>query len=266
MKDQTLLNVFQKACRECFTSDHEEKRRTIKQRFAQRLYQAIFTDPDLLASYTAEYAPSRSLCYRSLFEDRLTLPNECYQSVLCLGSGAGSEFAALCASKSHIPMHICIQDLADYSKVLQPLENELIHTYPSLKDHLTTEHSVYDLLDLSCHSQFAIQVQKATLITAMFLLNELLTLSKANFVKLMHQLVKNMQKGAYLVVVESAGSFSEHQVGSNKYMCYSLLDPMSCFDIVDQYDSQWHRLDPQLQYPLKLNHMRHFLRVYKKIE
>jgi 25S rRNA (uracil2843-N3)-methyltransferase len=264
MKDQTLLNVFQRACRDSFTAEHEEKRRKIKQLFAQRLYQDIFTNPDLLASYTAEYAPSRSLCYRFLFEDRLMLPNDCYRSVLCLGAGAGSEFAALCASKSHIPMHICIQDLADYSKVLRPLERELMVTYPSL--NLTVEHAHYDLLNPAYHAQFAIQVQKATLITAMFLLNELLTLSKANFVKLMLQLVKNMQKGTYFVVVESAGSFSEHQVGSNIYMCYSLLDPMSCFEIVDQYDSQWHRLESQLQYPLKLNHMRHFLRVYKKIE
>ncbi|KAI9335036.1 hypothetical protein DFJ73DRAFT_852410 [Zopfochytrium polystomum] len=114
----------------------------------------------------------------------------------------------------------------------------------------------------------------------MFLTNELLATSKRAFVALVRLLVARMRPGACLLVVDSAGSFSEVAVGAGggggsggggggaeaprKYMVYTLLDAVGAFEVLEQTDSRWYRFPDGLAYPLKLNNMRYFMRLYRR--
>jgi archaeosine-15-forming tRNA-guanine transglycosylase len=53
-------------------------------------------------------------------------------------------------------------------------------------------------------------------------MNELISTSKKAFVKFIAGLVENMKTGSHLLVVDSAGSFSEAQVNGHEYM-YGLI-------------------------------------------
>lgn len=72
--------------------------------------------------------------------------------------------------------------------------------------------------------QYDTDLNGATLVTFMFVLNELFAESKAQTVTLLQRVLTDMPTGAHLLVVESAGSFSELQVGTREVMLFKLLD------------------------------------------
>ncbi|KAJ3073339.1 hypothetical protein HDU98_001752 [Podochytrium sp. JEL0797] len=283
-----IIKTFREACEPILTNnDFRERRRTIKDLFLQRDYAAIFTDPSLLAVYVAEYSPSRALCYYSLFTTTPSLAKiiTTANSVYCVGAGSGGEMVGITAArnelkpKTNLTLHA--QDLADYSSAMAPIESALKTEFKSAK--ITCESSVFDILssDPAHMVEKTKKVGEADVITAFFILNELLANSKREFVQFVKLLVMGMKEGACLVVVDSAGSFSEVNVGSRKkkvaeeeeddeapaqptYMVYNLLDAIQAFEVVEKSDSQWYRFPEGLHYPIKLNNMRHFLRVYRK--
>lgn len=111
-------------------------------------------------------------------------------------------------------------------------------------------------------------ISKASLITASFLLNELLATSKRDFVRFLGRLIHSMRKGALLLVIDSAGSFSKVGVSSKEYMCFDLLDNLKAFEILESTNSRWFRLperDMELVPGIKLQNMRYFMRLYRKV-
>jgi 25S rRNA (uracil2843-N3)-methyltransferase len=130
---------------------------------------------------------------------------------------------------------------------------------------MSSKFSVYDILEEHNFPTLFKDINQVHLITAFFLLNEILAMSKSSFVKLISQLVNNMTVGAYLLVVDSAGSFSELNISGKKYICYQLLDHMKVFECEFKSDAQWFRFPSGLNYPLKLNNMRYFCRLYKRV-
>jgi 25S rRNA (uracil2843-N3)-methyltransferase len=77
-----------------------------------------------------------------------------------------------------------------------------------------------------------------------------------------------MKKGSFLLVVDPASSFSEFQVQgqdtTSTYKLFNLLDAIQAFECVAQSDSEWYRFPKDLDFPLKLNNMRYYFRLYKK--
>lgn len=48
-------------------------------------------------------------------------------------------------------------------------------------------------------------------------------------------------------------------------MVYMILDHLKDLAIVHQDDATWYRCPPGVTYPLKLENMRHFIRIYRKL-
>lgn len=76
-----------------------------------------------------------------------------------------------------------------------------------------------------------------------------------------------MMPGSKLLVVDSAGSFSDVEIAGQRYMCYHLLDNIEALECIQKSDSEWYRYPKKLEnmYPGKLNNMRFFYRLYKKL-
>lgn len=187
--------------------------------------------------YAAAYGPSRALCISNLLETTKPLSDAVSDPkgfVYCLGAGSGAELAAIIShtSTSTSSATVNVQDLADNIPQLSKFTND--------RPDLRVEYSVGDLLDEG-NADLDVCIKKASLITASFLLNELLSTSKRGFVGLLGRLVKGMKSGALLMVIDSAGSFSEVGVSERSCMLFELLDKIAAFDIVEQDDARWYR-------------------------
>ena len=248
--------------------DYELKLRLIKDLFLERKFMDIFKQDTLLPFYVVEYIPGRALCYRDLF---LKIP-ELFRIVkdglpiLSLGGGNGAEVlgvGSLLALFEETRLNVDILDLSDFKAV--PNIVEALSVQFSLQDRLKCKTIIQDLcqdeLDLT------LTLQNYELVTACFVLNEILTFSKLKFAKLVTNLVTNLPSGCLFLVVDSAGSFSETEIGSestSKYMLFTLLDAVKKLEKVSSYDSVWYRFPSEMKYPRKLNNMRFFLRLYRK--
>ncbi|RKP24366.1 hypothetical protein SYNPS1DRAFT_23539, partial [Syncephalis pseudoplumigaleata] len=109
------------------------------------------------------------------------------------------------------------------------------------------------------------ELARADLVTAMFVMNELFT-DKRQAMKLVQALVAHLRPGAYFLLVDSAGSFSNLKVGQRTYMIYTIFDALHAyFEPVISEDSEWYRYPKHLNYPLELNNMRYFIRLYRRL-
>ncbi|KAI8828215.1 hypothetical protein BJ741DRAFT_555339, partial [Chytriomyces cf. hyalinus JEL632] len=271
--EAAIITLFNNACQSTLENMYfNTHRRQIASLFVARDYLAIFGNPSLLQAYVAAYSPSRSLCYYSLFSSSETLKTALQSAnfIYSVGAGSGGELVGITAALSRttrttttLPIFHS-QDIADYTTALAPIHTALKTAFPSI--NLTYESSVFDILSTQQeHVSLKTEcVAKADVITCFFILNELLANSKKEFVAFVKVLVLGMKQGALLVVVDSAGSFSEVALQQPTYMVYHLLDAIKAFEIVEQSDSQWYRYPQGLHYPAKLNNMRHFLRIYRK--
>ena len=122
----------------------------------------------------------------------------------------------------------------------------------------------HDILTLP---QEALDLSQLDLITSMFTTNELFASSKAGTVNFLHSL-SACHSGALLLIVESAGSYSEVTVGSKvfpvHFLIHHVLSQNSNWELVSSTDSQWYRLPEGLSYPMQLENMRYFYRLYKR--
>ncbi|KAG9067182.1 hypothetical protein KI688_011963 [Linnemannia hyalina] len=169
------------------------------------------------------------------------------------------------AKKPKVNKHqvtIVMQDYVNWSPILEPMEAVVRSRMVLGPERLQCETEVGNVLDLS--EGLLERVAKADLITFMFVLNELFQ-DKKRTMLLVAKIVAAMPSGAHMLVVDSAGSFSNLKVGERTYMVYMLLDHLKSLEVVYQDDSTWYRCPPSLTYPLKLENMRHFVRIYKKL-
>ncbi|KAG0079995.1 hypothetical protein BGZ93_002256 [Podila epicladia] len=157
---------------------------------------------------------------------------------------------------------IVMQDYVDWSPILAPMETVVRQRMVLGPERLQCETEVGNVLDLS--DGLLQRVAKADLITFMFVLNELFQ-DKKRTMLLVAKIVAAMPAGAHMLVVDSAGSFSNLKVGERTYMVYMLLDHLKSLEIVYQDDATWYRCPPSATYPLKLENMRHFVRIYRKL-
>ena len=283
-EEKKVLKIIKESLFAKYDKEREENnRKLIKTLFKKRDFQTLFKDTSLLYTYALEYLGGRSLCYRRVFLEMIPVGRN-IKNVVCLGAGNGAELMGLspillksnssnCSVEEKI--NITIHDLSLYGDVLDKLWSGLaLHVRPN---QLELEKITCDLLDTKSIASSGLlnALSAAHLITANFLLNEIMTASKTAFVGLITTLVKAMKKGSYLLVLDPASDFSEVALekksnavtASATYMLFHLLDAIQAFERVESIDSCWYRFNPDLQdeYPIKLQNMRYYLRLYKKI-
>lgn len=139
-------------------------------------------------------------------------------------------------ARQHV--QLCMQDIGDWSGVLDSLEGSVRRQWKLDEQQLQCSYEQGDVLEPSTRRDELIH--SADLITFMFVMNELFV-NKTKSMALIQSLVSNMKKGAYLLVVDSAGSFSHLKVGGQTYMIYFLLDAIKTLEKVIGEDSKWYR-------------------------
>ncbi|CEP18015.1 hypothetical protein [Parasitella parasitica] len=244
--EQSILSMIRKACMNTFArKDFFKILQMIKHSFVQRDYEGIFTEAINLEVYTAAYVPGRALCYFEIFCRPQLLKFLTKRSrIYCVGSGSGSELTAIAAAMTRVPAEyqqvgLIMQDIGDYKSVLDSLESTIREKWLLSQEQLQCTYEQSDVLDPENHEIDA-RLQEADLITFMFVMNELFV-KKAAAMALIQKMVETMKKGAHLLVVESAGSFSHLKVGDKTYMVYMLLDAIQDLELVVGEDSRWYR-------------------------
>ncbi|KAI9259390.1 hypothetical protein BY458DRAFT_588462 [Sporodiniella umbellata] len=267
--EQNIISMIRKASMSTFSrEDFLKTLQTIKASFVQRDYEGIFTEASNLEVYAAAYVPGRALCYYEIFNRPQLLKLLMKRSqVYCIGSGSGSELVAIAAAMTRVPaehqkISLIMQDIGDYESVLASLEKTIREKWLIDEKQLNCVYEKGDILNLE-NTLIEERLKKSDLITFMFVINELFV-KKAPALALIQSVVKSMKKGSHLLVVESAGSFSHLKVGSKTYMVYTLLDAIQDLELVIGEDSRWYRHPENLKYPIDIQNMRYFIRLYKK--
>ncbi|KAJ2704553.1 hypothetical protein FB645_003203 [Coemansia sp. IMI 203386] len=269
--EQSILNILRMVCSDAIRSpDFGERLQMIKKLFYKRDFDGIFLQPENLPVYTAQYVPRRALCYYEIFTTpELQQILQKRPTVYCLGAGSGSELLSISAAScqaleggADTPITIHSQDYADWSPILDSLEAAIRYKWGIEEKHISYKFSVGDLLCIT--PEIEAQIAQSQLVTVMFVFNELFS-DKINVMNFVKAMVKNLRKDSHFLLVDSAGSFSSVKVGNRDYMSYMFFDSLSQhFTPVVSQDSRWFRHSQGLDYPLGIENMRYFLRLYQK--
>lgn len=273
----------------------------VKSDLYNRNYSAAFNNEIKRIAYSCRWSPSRATAYASLFAHFKEVSNvlRCTnsdQSILCIGGGAGGElvaFASLfapsrdfstkysasaqCKSSGDLQKHtlnVHLIDISDWSNVVKRLTDTIQSRwlYADESKYFNVSFSQKDVLKASPSD---LQLSNLNLITLMFTTNELFSENRTESIKLLQRFNQHCKSGCYLLITESAGSYSHISIGSKKFPIQFLVDTVlvgkrgqeasGSWSLISQSDSTWYRGDPQLDYPMKLENMRVFYRLYMKI-
>ncbi|KAF5099956.1 hypothetical protein D0Z00_001436 [Geotrichum galactomycetum] len=270
----------------------------VKAALYDRDYPTAFGTLQNLEAYVARWTPSRALSYAHLFsnlvESALYAPNSSNfdndktKRILSIGGGAGAEivgFGAL-ALLNHrgnrdCKLHVTAVDVAEWDPVVAKIANYMNQNWTdnsndasmSLDEQLAnlslidTDEIKVDFInhDILTLPRDRLDFSKLDLITSMFTTNELFTASRVGTVNFLKSLVE-CRKGTLLLFVESAGSYSEVMVGTKKFPVHFLIKHVlthnNTWELLSSADSKWYRLPPGLSYPMQLENMRYFYRLY----
>lgn len=307
---RALLQTLYTAFKPTFDlPDYQATLRFIKRCFAERDYAAIFgpgaAEKARLSVYAADYAGGRAVGYCELWsrEDAVVeLFEGCLKSkkalkVVCLGAGTGAEAVAVAGlllrimkqraadgrpmesadSESDAPKPsvevICI-DYADYSDVFASISAALAKSYPDLAAFTSFSFQKLDLISSTDAPALDSILASADFITLNFTLNEILAQSKAGAAAFLQRLSEHSRPGTIFCSIDSAGSFSDVAVGSDKVypapMFLSLLSRGSFWKLLVEKDSEWWRLekgdreDAEAWYPARVEDFRCFVRVLRR--
>jgi len=249
---------------------------------------------------------------------------------VCLGGGAGAEVCAFAALHQSLTIahsdinndytgnnqgqtQVTAFDIAKWDDVLEQLRQSLT-TPPPLSKYASAAAKAAnveiiqpssfslnfvqsDLLTLSASAQtlshFQESISNANLVTLMFTLNELYTVSMPATQKFLFELTAATNKGILLLVVDSPGSYSTVTLNGQekKYPMHWLMDH-TLLNVVERSaelnnntdvqstevpqssprwkkliseESRWFRLPDGLKYPLELENMRYQMHLYCRL-
>lgn len=140
-------------------------------------------------------------------------------------------------------------------------------------DRLSVVFEQYDVLALPDGKLESTVGDRPVLVTLCFTLNELFTAGGlAKTTLFLSALTAALPVGSLLLVVDSAGSYSEIGVGSSakKYPMQWLMDKFLSVDRdgrswakLEADETSWFRLKQDLEYPIQLENMRHQVHVHR---
>ncbi|KAI9222679.1 hypothetical protein BC828DRAFT_377841 [Blastocladiella britannica] len=265
--------------------DYLERLQRIKQLFYERDFLGIFGDPALVATYSARYISGRALAYLDLVRDVPAIAaalDACRtHPVVSIGGGAGSELAAFgffwrtrrlgAEGESNDPLQMLSIDIGDFSDVLERLQTALGPPSPTAPEEgqgrVVVSHRFMqaDVLQPDALASLAPALTAAPLVTLFFTLNELFVQSRAGALQFVTKLTRTMRPGAILWVCDSAGSFSDIQIGSREYKITVFLDMLPGLERVAGDDARWWRVadGEAAEYPVRIENMRFFYRAYR---
>lgn len=303
-------------------AEFEKKLQGIKGHFYHREYDKVFTNTELCVIYAIRYLPSRVLAYRELFQEECILdllfppppprrPSESRPvvkrkrtKVVAIGAGVGSELCALhlLAQTQRFGLtendedylevledapHLEIVDSANYQVFLQDLESVLIQQGISNQTEPIHSYHQQNILEWASSPEFIEMLAETTLLTFMFVFNELFASSKVLTMKLIGTIAHNLPIGGHVLLIESAGDLSEVKLSSQSVsntkqvrileteeekelatrkalMVYKFWDFLPGFERVWSEDRKWFRVDKTLHYSLELENVAYFVRLYRR--
>jgi 25S rRNA (uracil2843-N3)-methyltransferase len=295
IQTQEIVTIFHNTFSSLFTTPSLQNiLQTIKHHLYNRDYAAAFDAPNLPA-YAARWSPSRALCYTSIFLDlhpalrsvfSLTpVDKEIKRTVVSIGGGAGAELVAMSAAVKALGskgtdegrgrLHLKAIDRAAWTEPFESLQ-KFVET-PCFSA----------TFQQSCilTSSPPVEIPDCTqLITLLFTTNELYTQSRVQTTAFLLSLAPRVQSGCLLLVVESAGSYSTVKIGEKEFPMVLLLEHTllggetgGCgedWERIFADDSRWYRIPNNsgdgesgrpLRYPLALENMRYFVRLFQKL-
>lgn len=290
---QQILDLFYYGFRRTHdlgNNELEKQIQSVKGSLYDRDYEQAFGSQENLHAYVVRWSPSRAMGYSSLMQS-LTPIRNLFQSqsevrVLTIGGGAGAEVVGLGSiallnegGSQPARVQVTAVDVAEWGDVIDKIVHYIAGNWygkgKSLEEalnemtlHDNAKFSVnfinHDILTLDPNRY---DVQNVDLITSMFTTNELFALSKAGTVKFLKSL-SACKPGTLLLLVESAGSYSQIQVGSKtfpvQYLIEHSLTSEGHWKLLDGSDSRWYRIPQDVYYNLKLENMRFFFRLYER--
>lgn len=246
--------------------------------------------------------------------------------VVCLGGGAGAEILALagyltlansslCAdiqtgSRKSVKLKVTAIDIADWSSVIARLhlattaDPTLCKPTSPVTEAINMpwlDPSIYDVrfikqdvLRIEESAEMQAVLRKARLVTIMFTLNELYSVSMSATTKLLLSMTSILEPGSLLLVLDSPGSYSTVSIGSKDFsfngngpplseqggkypmqwlLDHTLLDAARIESIenanqwekLNSSDSTWFRHSPGLSYPIILEDMRYQVHLYRRL-
>lgn len=245
--------------------------------------------------------------------------------VVCLGGGAGAELLALAGHLTLVNSSICADiqtgsrkpaklkvtaiDIADWSNVVDRL-HLAITADPSLSKPTSSDMEAInmpwvdpnmyevrfikqDVLQIEESTEMQAILRRARLVTIMFTLNELYSVSMSATTKLLLSMTSILEPGSLLLVIDSPGSYSTVSIGSKNFssnrngppsseqekkypmqwlLDHTLLDAarIESTENANQWeklyssDSTWFRHSPGLTYPISLEDMRYQVHLYRR--
>lgn len=257
----------------------------VKKFLYDREYLSAFDNDDKRFAYAARWTPARALAYASLFgtlqplRDAFMCPDRHINS-LCIGGGAAAEVVGLGAlfsrqkehhstSKSKFTLNVV--DIADWSSIIAKATNFMQTNWLYDSSKLGSNFIHGDVLTIN-PSRLMLGMQDV--ITLLFTTNELFAANRKGSIQLLQSLNQHCRSGTLLLIAESAGSYSNIKIGTKQFPIQFLIDMVLVgkpgtddgpWDLVEQSDSCWYRVEPrEVSYPLKLENMRFFYRLYRK--
>ena len=292
---QIILDQFRHAFPFNDATNLKQSIQEVKGHLYNRDFASAFGRPEYLSAYALRWSASRALCYAEIFANLDFLQKgqnaPGASRVLCIGGGAGAEVAGLAAAMhpSDTKTEVTAVDVADWSSVLQQLGNVLVSPPPLSAyaseavrnanrsmiepERLSVKFTQRDILE--CRDEGLREMLRGVgLCTIMFTLNELFSSSIAKTTAVLLGLGE-MEIGAWLLVVDSPGSYSEVKLGKEQTKQYPmkwLLDhalmetAKGKWEKVTEDDSRWFRINLSLKYPIELENMRYQIHLYRRTE
>lgn len=262
----------------------QEHIQIVKGNLYNRDYITAFENDDKRFAYASRWSPARALSYSSLFGSLLSIRDllqdpDSEKNVLCVGGGASSELVGLaavfCELKGNCPtsdskLNLSIIDIADWSTVVNSISRYIKSKWLYDGTKFDTQFILDDILSLSSEIDYS----KLDLVTLLFTTNELFCEKRTETIKFLQKLNSECKKGSYLLIAESAGSYSHITIGTKKFPVQFLIDTVlsgkpgennGSWEIIDESESCWYRVDQrEIKYNMKLENMRFFYRLYRK--
>lgn len=217
--------------------------------------------------------------------------NQHVKNILCIGAGAGGEVIGLSsmiskflqkqeiselrANERFFKVHAV--DIANWRNIINDIDTYVNDNWIKPNNINTAVNKVelkFDNKDVLKMSHEELNLKNLNLITSMFTTNELISESKLETIKFLKTLSTYCSKNCLFLIVESAGSYSNVSIGSKQFPVFFLIDMILCgkrgdessgaWEIVDENDSIWYRVNKDIDYILKLENMRFFYRLYRK--
>ncbi|GMF02527.1 unnamed protein product [[Candida] boidinii] len=168
-------------------------------------------------------------------------------------------------------------DIANWGNIINDIDTYVNDNWIKPNNINTAVNKVelkFDNKDVLKMSHEELNLKSLNLITSMFTTNELISESKLETIKFLKTLSTYCSKNCLFLIVESAGSYSNVSIGSKQFPVFFLIDMILCgkrgdessgaWEIVDENDSIWYRVNKDIDYILKLENMRFFYRLYRK--